>query len=127
MALVRLQSQVDKLPGQLSGGQQQRVAIARAIVVEPAGSHGRAALSNLDAKLRLEMRAERSGASTIRSAPPRSTSPTIRRRRCRWPTASSCCATGRCGRSARPEELFSQPDHLDVAEFMGFRNVVKAG
>jgi putative spermidine/putrescine transport system substrate-binding protein len=34
-ALVRLQGQTDKLPGQLSGGQQQRVAIARAIVVEP--------------------------------------------------------------------------------------------
>src|SRR5215469_18576734 len=35
LALVRLETQADKLPGQLSGGQQQRVAIARAIVVEP--------------------------------------------------------------------------------------------
>lgn len=35
LALVRLESQIDKLPGQLSGGQQQRVAIARAIVIRP--------------------------------------------------------------------------------------------
>src|SRR5689334_4584849 len=35
LALVRLSSQAEKLPGQISGGQQQRVAIARAIVVEP--------------------------------------------------------------------------------------------
>ena len=45
LALVRLQGQGDKLPGQLSGGQQQRVAIARAIVDRAAaGADGRAAL-----------------------------------------------------------------------------------
>src|SRR5579872_6686023 len=58
LAMVRLETQADKLPGQMSGGQQQRVAIARAIVIRPAVVLMDEPLSNLDARLRLEMRAE---------------------------------------------------------------------
>ncbi|MEO8882677.1 MAG: ABC transporter ATP-binding protein, partial [Devosia sp.] len=58
LAMVHLEEQGAKLPGQLSGGQQQRVAIARAIVIRPPLVLMDEPLSNLDAKLRLEMRAE---------------------------------------------------------------------
>src|SRR5436190_23863695 len=58
LGLVHLVEQAAKLPGQLSGGQQQRVAIARAIVIEPPLVLMDEPLSNLDAKLRLETRAE---------------------------------------------------------------------
>lgn len=58
LARVGVDSQASKMPSQLSGGQQQRVAIARAIVSEPRLLLLDEPLSNLDAKLRVDMRSE---------------------------------------------------------------------
>lgn len=58
LALVGLNEQANRKPRQLSGGQQQRVALARAMVIRPRILLFDEPLSNLDANLRIEMRAE---------------------------------------------------------------------
>jgi putative spermidine/putrescine transport system ATP-binding protein len=125
LALVRLETQADKLPGQLSGGQQQRVAIARAIVVEPPLVLMDEPLSNLDAKLRLEMRAEirrihtMLGCSTIYVTHDQEEALSLADR-------ILVMIDGQTRQIGTPEQLYARPAHADVAEFMGYRNLVRS-
>src|SRR5436309_513399 len=121
--LVQLIGHEDKLPGQLSGGQQQRVAIARAIVIEPPLLLMDVPLSNLDVKLRLEMRAEirrihrELGRTTIYVTHDQDEALSLADR-------IVVMKDGRVQQVAGPEEVYAQPSNLHVARFMGYRNVV---
>jgi putative spermidine/putrescine transport system ATP-binding protein len=123
LAIVRLGDQGDKLPGQLSGGQQQRVAIARAIVIEPPLVLMDEPLSNLDAKLRLEMRAEIRriheliGSATIYVTHDQEEALSLADR-------IVVMRAGEVRQVGTPEDLYSRPAHSDVAEFMGYRNQI---
>src|SRR6478672_10836206 len=122
--LVQLTGHEDKLPGQLSGGQQQRVAIARAIVIEPPLLLMDEPLSNLDAKLRLEMRSEirrihrQLGRATIYVTHDQDEAVSLADR-------IVVMKDGVMQQVATPQEVYAQPANVHVARFMGYRNVVE--
>jgi putative spermidine/putrescine transport system ATP-binding protein len=124
--LVQLSLHAEKLPGQLSGGQQQRVAIARAIVVQPPLVLMDEPLSNLDAKLRIEMRTELKrihrelGRSTIYVTHDQDEALSLADR-------VVILQDGLTQQIGTPEEVYARPANLDVARFMGYRNIITLG
>src|SRR5450759_4542673 len=123
IALVKLEQHATQLPGQLSGGQQQRVAIARAVVVEPRLVLMDEPLSNLDAKLRLEMRTEirrlhqSLGLTTLYVTHDQEEALSMADR-------LVVLREGRVQQVGTPQELHNGPVNWHVADFMGYRNLI---
>ena len=124
LKLVQLAGQEGKLPGQLSGGQQQRVAIARAIVIEPPLVLMDEPLSNLDAKLRIETRAE---IRRIHRELDRATIYVTHDQDEALSLADRIVVMkdGVVQQIGTPAEVYAQPANLHVARFMGYRNVLE--
>src|SRR5262249_48804418 len=105
-------------PAQLSGGQRQRVAVARAMIRRPAVFLMDEPLSNLDAKLRVEMRREiaslhrRLGITFVYVTHDQSEAMTLADR-------VALMANGEFLQVAPPRDLYADPAHLEVARFVG--------
>ncbi len=122
LALVKLDGFEARYPGQLSGGQQQRVAIARALVIEPRVLLLDEPLSNLDAKLRLEMRAEIKRLHAGLGL----TSIYVTHDQAEALSLSDRIVVMREGRTMQvgtPAQIHDRPQNLFVADFVGYRNV----
>jgi multiple sugar transport system ATP-binding protein len=116
--LLRLEELLDRRPSELSGGQRQRVAIGRAIVREPKAFLMDEPLSNLDAKLRVGMRAElvslheRLGATTVYVTHDQVEAMTLGQR-------VAVLRDGRIQQVDTPQVLYRLPQTLFVAAFIG--------
>ena len=116
--LLELTEQLDKKPAQLSGGQRQRVAMGRAIVRQPQVFLLDEPLSNLDAKLRVQMRAEITGLQKNVGV----TTFYVTHDQVEAMTMADRVAVINAGilqQVAAPQVLFDQPDNLFVAAFIG--------
>ncbi len=113
-----LTEQLDKKPGQLSGGQRQRVAMGRAIVRQPKAFLMDEPLSNLDAKLRVQMRAEIAGlqrdlgVTTIYVTHDQVEAMTMGDR-------VAVLKRGLLQQVDTPQNLYDEPDNVFVAGFIG--------
>ena len=121
--LVGLGHLADRRPSQLSGGQQQRVAVARTIVVQPKVLLLDEPLSNLDAKLRVQVRRElrdlqqRLGLTTIFVTHDQEEANTICDR-------IAVMSDGVIQQIGTPMELYQRPTNLFVANFLGTANIL---
>ncbi len=124
LELVHLEDRAKAKPNQLSGGQQQRVALARALVIEPACLLLDEPLSNLDAKLRLEMRSEirrickQAGLTAIYVTHDQKEALSIADR-------IAIMRDGIIEQIGTPEEIYRKPLNRFVAGFIGEANFIQ--
>jgi iron(III) transport system ATP-binding protein len=123
LAKVRLVGLGERYPGQLSGGQQQRVALARALVLNPEMLLLDEPLSNLDAKIRVQVRAEirklqkELGITTIYVTHDQEEALTLSDR-------IAVFNQGRIFQVGAPKDLYERPANRFVADFIGINNLV---
>ena len=116
--ILELEEQLERRPRQLSGGQRQRVAMGRAMIREPQAFLMDEPLSNLDAKLRTQMRAEISllhkeiSVTTIYVTHDQVEAMTLGQR-------VAVMRKGELQQVAAPQELYTRPANLFVAGFIG--------
>ncbi len=116
--LLQIDHLLDRKPSQLSGGQRQRVAMGRALVRDPALFLFDEPLSNLDAKLRVEMRAEikrlhkTTGASIVYVTHDQIEAMTLA-------TRIVVLKAGVVQQIGTPQEIYDRPANTFVADFMG--------
>ena len=121
--IVQLQGLAKRFPSQLSGGQQQRVAIARTVVTDPRLMLMDEPLSNLDAKLREEMRAfitdlqRRLGITTLFVTHDQVEAIELA-------DSIGVMFEGGLVQFGSPEEIFNRPRNERVADFMGTTNLL---
>ncbi len=120
---LELEALASRLPGQLSGGQQQRVALARALVMRPDLLLFDEPLSNLDAKLRTQVRAElrrlqrRLGITSLYVTHDQAEAMALSDR-------VVVMHHGRVEQVGTPQEVYARPTTLFVAEFIGRVNAL---
>jgi iron(III) transport system ATP-binding protein len=123
LELVELSPFADRRPAQLSGGQQQRVALARTIVIEPEVLLLDEPLSNLDAKLRVEMRSElktlqrKLGITAVYVTHDQEEANAVADR-------IAVLDGGRIQQIGTPAELYDHPANRFVATFLGTANLI---
>jgi len=125
LQLVELAGLGDRFPAQLSGGQQQRVAIARSLVLEPQLLMFDEPLSNLDLKLRIQMRDElrslqrRLGKTAIYVTHDQTEALALSDR-------IAVLSHGHIEQIGTPAEIYERPASAFVAEFIGSSNLFRA-
>ncbi len=125
LAAVRMSEYAKRKPNQLSGGQQQRVALARALVIRPDVLLLDEPLSNLDAKLRIELRSEirrickESGITTVYVTHDQKEALSMADR-------VAIISRGQVVQLGPPAELYRRPQSKFVAEFLGETNFLTA-